>query len=55
MAKPTVTVKPQTIVPKEGHEKLGKDFLKRRGTIRIGAGSTVADVRDARGQRGQSL
>jgi bifunctional DNA-binding transcriptional regulator/antitoxin component of YhaV-PrlF toxin-antitoxin module len=31
----------------------GKAFLRRRGTIRVGAGSTVADVREARSHRGR--
>lgn len=31
----------------------GRAFLKRRGTIRVGAGSTVEDVRTARSQRGR--
>lgn len=30
----------------------GKSFLKRRGTIRVGPGSTAADVREARSRRG---
>jgi bifunctional DNA-binding transcriptional regulator/antitoxin component of YhaV-PrlF toxin-antitoxin module len=30
----------------------GKAFLRRRGTIHVGAGSTAADVREARSRRG---
>jgi hypothetical protein len=52
MAKSRVTVEHQTAVAQEDREKLWKAFLKRRGTIRIGAGSTVADVREARSRRG---
>jgi AbrB family looped-hinge helix DNA binding protein len=31
----------------------GRGFLQRRGSIKVGPGSTVADVRAARHQRGR--
>jgi AbrB family looped-hinge helix DNA binding protein len=74
MTRSTITVKNQTIVPKEVRERLGVGpsdilqwevvgdhvrvtvsnlaFLKRRGSIKVGPGDVVEDIRKAREMMG---